>query len=96
MLAPPETLDTGFRQETVRSFSGGGAELTLKASDVPPGLFVSIRAHPVFRITRLEYPSMNTAANKRGLTVGADFRHEPSMGECYFDIAIWAVAKESK
>jgi hypothetical protein len=91
-------VDTKPRQKTVTSFSGGGARSDLKAEDIPSGIFISFKGHPIFKVTQIEYPISGqdpplVGASGSGVKVSAEFQHEPRMGECYFYVAVWTAVK---
>lgn len=97
---PPieKEVEISYRQENVGSFSSGGMTSKLNAEELPRGIFISFKGHPVFRIVRIEYPKTNpipypAAAGRIGATVTAEFLHTPTMGECYFYSAIWVAQK---
>jgi hypothetical protein len=96
LLAGAE-IDTTFRQDRVRSLDRGGADSPLTVSEVPPGLFVSIRGHPVFKVIGFKFPSQSAspAPGRKGVTINIAFRHEPNMGECYLDVAVWVAVKQN-
>lgn len=90
--------DTTFQQNDFRNFAGGGSTAVLKQSDIPPGIFLSFRAHPIYRITKLEFPVRQSVPifpnfGRVGVRIFAEFKHLPRMGECYFYAAAWLVAK---
>jgi hypothetical protein len=93
----PDRLDVSFHQKSIASFSGGGAKSDLKVDDIPPGIFVSFIGHPIYRVTKIEYPSSEPPSlagpGEDGVKVSADFNHEPSNGECYFYAAVWTAEK---
>jgi hypothetical protein len=75
--------------------SGGGMQAVLSAAELPEGLHISIKAHPVYRLTKVEYPVQVRfppifGPARTGVRVLADFLHGPTMGECYFAVAVWA------
>ena len=91
-------VDTTYRQKIVTSFSGGGAKSDLKADDIPPGIFISFKGHPIFKITQIQYPTSGkdpplVGPSGTGVKVSAEFQHEPRMGECYFYVAVWTALK---
>lgn len=91
-------VDTTFRQKTTTSFSGGGAKSNLKADDIPAGIFISFKGHPIFKIMQIEYPTSGqdpplVGPSGTGVKVSAEFEHEPRMGECYFYVAVWTAIK---
>ncbi len=45
-----------FQQTEPFPASGGGANSTLSARDVPPDIFLGVKAHPVYRLTSIRYP----------------------------------------
>jgi hypothetical protein len=96
-LVDPKHIDTSFRQQVLTSFSTGGWSPVLKSEDLPPGLFVSFKGHPIFKITEVRYPAEESdpvsGTRKIGVRISAEFVHEPSMGECYFYAALWAAVK---
>jgi hypothetical protein len=93
------SVDTSFRQKSLSSFSAGGATSELKSEDIPPGIFVSFKGHPVFKVTKVQFPakSVELVRLQEGLTTGVsvelDFSHEPSNGECYLYVAVWVAVK---
>ena len=97
-LAPAGQVDTSFHQTNLRSFSGGGQNSDLKASDVPAGIFVSLKGHPILKVTALQYPVQDHdpplfGPQKTGVKLAVDFRHEPGNGECYLYVAVWIAVK---
>ena len=91
-------LDTNFRQKTLASFSGGGKTSALKADELPAGFFVSFKGHPVYSVTKVQYPVKGMVPphwNQRqtGVNIELDFEHEPTNGECYFYVALWVAVK---
>jgi hypothetical protein len=91
-------LDTTFRQTNLDDFAGGGFKSELRAEDIPAGIFVAFKGHPVFRINKVEYPVSNHdpapfGPIRTGALVSAEFLHLPTMGECYFYAAIWSAEK---
>jgi hypothetical protein len=98
LTLPRAQLDTSFRQTTLASFSGGGKFSDLKPEDLPPGIFVSFKGHPILKVTSVQYPIQDhdpplIGPVKTGVKVTADFMHEPRMGECYLYEAIWVAVK---
>jgi hypothetical protein len=97
--SPPIQLDTSFHQTTLDSFSGGGKISDLKAQDLPPGIFVSLKGHPVIKVTSVHYPIQDHdyipvfGPLKTGVRVTIDFMHDPGMGECYLYVAVWTAVK---
>jgi hypothetical protein len=89
---PVAQIDNSFRQSDVHALAGGGATSELTPTDLPPGIFVSVKAHPVFKVTRIRYlekgPALSSKGD-RGVAVEADFLASRSMGECYFYFAVW-------
>jgi hypothetical protein len=94
----PAQIDTKFRQQTLATFSGGGWNSVMKPEDLPPGIFVSFKGHPAFRIIHVQFPIQGREPPlsnriKTGVRVVAEFEHEPSNGECYFYLAVWTAVK---
>lgn len=98
-LTPSATqVDTSFHQTTFRSFSGGGKMSDLKPKDLPPGIFVSVKGHPILKVTAVQYPIQDHdpplfGPQKTGVKVAFDFIHEPGNGECYLYVAVWVAVK---
>lgn len=97
-LDPGTEIETSFKQNTFGHLAGGGAKTELTPADLPAGIFVSVKAHPVFKVTRVHYPVTEAypplvGPKVRGLRLDADFMHLPSMGECYFYFAVWEAEK---
>jgi hypothetical protein len=91
-IGEPWQVDSTFQQTEVPSLAGGGALPVLTAADIPKGLFISVKAHPIFRVTKVKYPVTSpplTEPGKSGVLLSADFSAEPEMGECYFFVAVW-------
>lgn len=91
-------VDTSFHQATFRSFSGGGKMSDLKPKDLPPGIFVSVKGHPILKVTGVQYPIQDHdpalfGPQKIGVRVAFDFIHEPGNGECYLYVAVWTAVK---
>jgi hypothetical protein len=88
-------LDTSFRQTDLGTFSGGGWSSSMKPDDMPVGIFISFKGHPVFRVNKIEYPFLAHELGEIfgptgiGVRVSAEFLHTPTMGECYFYAAAW-------
>ena len=76
--------DTRFQQQELSSFSAGGATSILKSADIPPGIFVSFKGHPIFKVTRVQYPTKTSedfaSSLATGVKVEADFEHEATSG----------------
>lgn len=93
----PTLADTTFHQQNVSSFSGGGMTSGLKPADIPPGIFISFKGHPMFKVTRIQYPIEMTdgvgGARGTGVKIEADFEHTRTSGECYFYAAAWEAEK---
>ena len=78
-----------------QTFSAGWCESTtaLKPDDMPTGVFLSAIAHPIFKVTQVQYPAKDPISvltgifRMEGVLVFANFKHLPNMGECYFYIA---------
>lgn len=97
-VEPGSEIDFTFVQSELGSLSGGGASSQLEAGAVPAGVFLSLRAHPVFSVTRISYPATGFSPDsvglfKTGLNFEADFLHHPQMGECLFFAAVWLAIK---
>jgi hypothetical protein len=98
LTQPPAKIDTSFHQTTLVSFSGGGKTSDLKAKDLPPGIFVSFKGHPILKVTGVQFPTQGhdlfpTGPTKTGVKITAEFMHNPGMGECYFYVAVWTAVK---
>jgi hypothetical protein len=89
--------DTSFHQQTLSSFSAGGATSDLKPANIPPGIFVSLKGHPIFKVRRVQYPiemkENFVSPRATGVKVEADFEHTKTSGECYFYVAVWVAEK---
>ncbi len=90
--------DRTFRQTEIGNFSAGGASAAMKPEDVPAGMFASFVGHPVFQITKIEYPieGQDPPILGRpgiGARITATFLHGPTMGECHFHAAVWLAGK---
>src|SRR5258708_32753282 len=100
-IVKPEAIDTSFRQKSPLPFSAGGGTAEINNEDLPPGLFISLKGHPVFKVTKVEFPlkahDPPLAFNGppvTGASVELEFSHEPSNGECYLYIAVWVAVKD--
>jgi hypothetical protein len=89
----PTRIDQSFRQKVMHSFSRGGRANDLKASDLPPGIFVSFKGHPIYKVRKIQY---TMRGRKAGVNVTVEFVHEPSGGECYFYVAVWTAVKQGQ
>jgi hypothetical protein len=71
----------------------------MTSEDIPRGVYVSLRGHPIYRVTKISYPASHPlgppsmGAKGSGVLVEAEFIHQPRMGECYFFAAVWLVLK---
>lgn len=97
-ISDPALVDTAFRQKAPLPFSGGGATSDLKPDDLPAGVFVSFKGHPIFKVNQVQYPTQSQEPpldrqSKTGVTVAVEFQHEPSSGECYLYVAAWMAVK---
>jgi hypothetical protein len=86
--------NAGYHQKDFRTFAGGGAQREFKAEDMPPGLFLEFKAHPVWKIVSVAYPAKDPLAilggsKKVGVLVTAEFLAGKTMGECEFAAAAW-------
>lgn len=83
------------RQTDLSALAGGGWQTPLKSDDLPSGVYVAVRAHPVFRVTKIEHPArgidFSEGRNRTGVQITAEFLHTPTMGECYFYAAVWVL-----
>jgi hypothetical protein len=94
------TADTTFHQRAPLPFSAGGVTSEIKASELPPGMFISFKGHPVFKAVKIQYPvrshdpplDLNDEL-KTGASVEVAFSHEPTNGECYLYVAIRIAVK---
>lgn len=95
---PPSALaghDKRFQQSQLDGFAGGGWMSNLRPEDIPAGFFLEVKAHPVFKITKVEFHrSIPPIFAGPVLAVYADFLHEPPMGQCYFYLAAWIAQKQ--
>ena|ERR1700678_884178 len=92
-------IDNSFRQSPLH-FAGGGATSDIKPEDLPPGIFLSFKGHPIYKVLEVKYPSQpevrgtpSAAKSKIGVTVRINCEHEPTNGECYFYLAAWTAVK---
>lgn len=92
-------IDSSYRQDKLSRLAGGGSTTALKPEDMPEGVFVSAIAHPIFKVTQVQYPAKDPISvltgvpRMEGVLVFADFKHLPNMGECHFYIAVWLATK---
>lgn len=99
MMSSQIHADTSFHQMAIGSFSAGGSISKLTPKDVPPGIFVSFKGHPILKVTSIEFPAQGRdnpplfGPLKPGVNVAIDFMHEPRMGECYIYVAVWVAVK---
>jgi len=98
--AKPEAIDTSFHQQSPLPFSAGGATSEMKSDDLPGGIFVSFKGHPIFKVVKVQFPSKGldppftfNGPSKTGALVDIDFSHEPTNGECYLYAAVWIAVK---
>jgi len=49
-------VDVSYVQLDFSWLAGGGTQTPLKPGAVPAGLFVAVRAHPVYKVTALKFP----------------------------------------
>lgn len=85
-----ERRDKNFQQGALQGLSGGGWESDLEPGDLPAGVFLAARGHPIFKVNGVDLDSSNIlAGGGPALVVTAEFVHEPRMGECYFYLAAW-------
>jgi hypothetical protein len=87
-------IDRTFRQTIISSFSAGGKTSDFRAENMPPGIFISFKGHPIFAVSDVKYPAENqesriSGQRESGVTVQVDFEHEPTNGECYLYLAVW-------
>ena len=91
-------IDTSYQQTKLLTFSGGGMSLGMEPREMPRGVFVSFRGHPVWSVTKIEYPTRGISFSTPGKTaagikISLDFIHEPTMGECGLYAAVWLAQK---
>jgi hypothetical protein len=85
-------INFSFHQDSLAFFSGGGAKSELKADELPSGVFVSFKGHPIYKIVKIEFPAKSAdgpAPIASGVSIQLEFSHEPTNGECYFYVAVW-------
>ena len=92
-------IDSSYRQDKLFQLAGGGSTTALKPEDMPAGVFVSAIAHPIFKVTQVQYPAKDPISlltgvpRMEGVLVFADFKHLPNMGECHFYTAVSLATK---
>ena len=85
-----ERRDKNFEQGMLQWLSRGGRKSDLEPGDLPTGVFLAARGHPIFKVNAVELDTANIlAGGGPALVVTAEFVHEPRMGECYFYLAAW-------
>lgn len=94
-----QRVDRTFHQTNLGSFSGGGLSSSLTAEELPSGIFISFVGHPIYRITKVQYPSRNPLIPSPFgtlVTITADFQHEPQQAECFFYVAVWTSERSNR
>lgn len=82
-------IDERFIQEDFHRLSRGGSAVTLQPGAVPQGVWLTARAHPVLKTTKVKIIHHHPDFQGPAIEVSADFRHGPSSGECYLHLAAW-------